>query len=85
MLRVEDEILQLRSALSELDHQISSEQQRGLELKANRNGMKAGSTFTRRHPQSWNLRMSGHCTTLPRRTNAGGSPSRNRLRSSSVS
>ncbi|MFO1459570.1 MAG: chromosome segregation protein SMC [Verrucomicrobiota bacterium] len=34
VLRVEDEILQLRSALSELDHQISSEQQRGLELKA---------------------------------------------------
>ena len=34
VLRVEDEILQLRSALSELDHQISAEQQRGLELKA---------------------------------------------------
>lgn len=33
LLRLEDEILQLRSALSDLDQQISLEQQRGLELK----------------------------------------------------
>ena len=33
VVRLEDEILQLRGALSDLDQQISSEQQRGLELK----------------------------------------------------
>lgn len=34
VLRLEDEVLQLRTALSDLDQQISLEQQRGLELKA---------------------------------------------------
>ncbi|MEN9674240.1 MAG: hypothetical protein RIS76_136 [Verrucomicrobiota bacterium] len=34
VLRLEDEILQLRTALSDLDQQISGEQQRGLELKS---------------------------------------------------
>ncbi|MBN8249329.1 MAG: chromosome segregation protein SMC, partial [Verrucomicrobia bacterium] len=33
VLRLEDEVLQLRTALGELDRQIASEQQRGLELK----------------------------------------------------
>jgi chromosome segregation protein len=34
VLRCEDEILQLRERLSELEHQISASQQRGMELKA---------------------------------------------------
>ena len=33
MLRSEDEILQLRQQLSELEHQISAAQQHGMELK----------------------------------------------------
>ncbi len=35
VLRAEDEILQLRSQLTELEHEISGAQQRGTELKAN--------------------------------------------------
>jgi len=34
VIRLEEEILQLRTRLSELDHEISLQQQRGLELKA---------------------------------------------------
>jgi chromosome segregation protein len=34
VLRLEDELLQLRAQLSEMDHSLSQQQQRGLELKA---------------------------------------------------
>ncbi len=77
VLRLDDEILQLRQQLSELEHTISSQQQRSLELKSEADRHESKIEFNQQRCRSCRIRMPVHSMTSPSRRNARPSPVRN--------
>jgi chromosome segregation protein len=67
VLRHEDEILQLRERLSEIEHQISSSQQHGMELKAQSDRHESRIQFNEERLRSWTSRTPGRSRRSPRR------------------